>query len=176
MAGFVHHLRGGVIFGVYPRDGFHDFAGAQKRALLSVEKLAEPPDHLLFVELLPLFIAPVMNGRARASDIFAGRRQVVDGSQNLIGVYINRPIKVGLGIPLGCLGFLVEPFQFRAGAFGVVPGEESVGVVDHLVDHRVQIGVGLGDLHDAINIVHPLLLSRERHLPVRPLPIGHASR
>ena len=77
MAGFVHHLRGGVIFGVYPRDGFHDLAGAQKRALLSVQKLAEPPDHLLLVELFPLVLAPVMNRRAWASDIFTGGRQVV---------------------------------------------------------------------------------------------------
>ena len=43
------------------------------------------------------------------------------------------------------------------------------------MDLRFQIGVGLGDLHDAINIVHPLLLSGERHLPIRPLPICYAS-
>ena len=175
MAGFVHHLRGGVVFGVYPRDGFHDFPGAHERALLSVEKLAEPPDHLLFVELPPLVLAPAFHRRARASDVFGGRRKVVDGCQNFVRVYINRPVEVGLGVPLGCLGFLVEPFQLRACAFRVVPGEERVGVVDHLVDHRVQVGVGLGDLHDAFNIVHPLLLSRERRLPMRPLPIGYAS-
>ena len=175
MAGFVYHLRGGVIFGVYPRDGFHDFASAHERALLSVEKLAEPPDHLLFVELSPLVIAPVFHRRTGASDILGGRRKVVDGRQNFVRVDINRPVKVGLGVPLGCLGFLVEPLQLRACAFRVVPSEERVGVVDHLVDHRVQVGVGLGDLHDAFNIVHPFLLSRERHLPMRPLPICYAS-
>ena len=167
MAGFVHHLRGCVIFGVYPRDGFHDFAGADERALLSVQELAEPPDYLLFVELLPLVLAPVFHRRARPSDVFSSRRQIVDRCQNLVGVDINRPVKVGLGIPLGSLGFLVEPFQFGAGALRVVPSEERVGIVDHLVDHRVQVGVGLGDLHDPINIIHPLLLRREWDLLVR---------
>ena len=79
MAGFVHHLRGCVIFGVYPRDGFHDFASAQKRALLAVQELAEPPDHLFFVEFFPLVFAPVLHRRARPSDVFGGRRKVVDG-------------------------------------------------------------------------------------------------
>ena len=145
VAGLVHHLGGGVVLGVDPRDGLDDLGGADQRALLAVHELAEHPVLRLHAELGPLLIAPALEERAAQVDAAPAVGGGVGDDHRLL-VDLDRPVEVGLAVPLGGLGLLVELLEAGPGPLLVVPGEDGVGVVLHGVDRGLDVGVG--HVHD----------------------------
>ena len=69
----------------------------------------------------------------------------------LLQVDLGVPRQVGLAVPLGVLGLLVQLVERRPGALLVVPGEDGVGVVLDRVDRLVDVGVG--DREDRLEVV-----------------------
>ena len=66
--GLVHHLGGGVVLGVDPRDGRDDLGRAEQGALLAVEELRQRPVLRLHPEPEPLIRAPRGHGAVRQAD------------------------------------------------------------------------------------------------------------
>jgi hypothetical protein len=56
--------------------------------------------------------------------------------EGLVGIDVDRPVEVGLAVPLGGLGLLVELVEPWPLALVVAPGEDGVGVVLDGVDRR----------------------------------------
>src|SRR5690554_6839759 len=62
------------------------------------------------------------------------KRGVGRFDEPLLGVDVDRPVEVGLTVPLRRLGLLVELVERRTGALLVVPREDGIRVVAHGVD------------------------------------------
>ena len=103
-------------------------------------------------ELHPLGFGPVLEGGAGDVDVEAsGAHQLLVGDDDRFLVDLGVPGQVGLGVPLGRLGLLVEPVEAGPGPLVVVPGEEGVVVrVDPVVDGAVIV---VADRQDGFEIV-----------------------
>ena len=137
VAGLVHHLRGGVVLGVDPGDGLDDFRRAQERALLAVHELGEQPVLVLHAELQEALLVPLLEdgaGDRRLVPLHLRRVCLGVGDDDALLVDLNRPVQVGLPVPLGLLGLLVEPVELGLGALLVVPRELGGAVVGHTVE------------------------------------------
>jgi hypothetical protein len=104
--------------------------------------LDREPDEVLLGELLERRARHV---RLELGELHAQQRRV------LLEVDLGLPRKVGLAVPLGVLGLLVELVERRAGALLVVPREDGVGVVLDRVDRLVDVGVADGE--DRLEVV-----------------------
>ena len=99
----------------------------------------------------PLLVAPLLEGRPAEIDALAeaaGLDGVVD--RHLLLVDGRVPGQVGLGVPLGLLGLLVELAESGTGAL-VIPREQGVGVVLDGVGNFVDVVVG--DRQDRLEVV-----------------------
>ena len=103
-----------------------------KRALLAVEELGEGPVLALDAQGDPLLVAPLLE--RRPGDVEADGVAALGlgrfGDQLLL-VDVGVPGQVGLAVPLGVLGLLVELVELGPGALLVVPGEDGVVVRVH---------------------------------------------
>ena len=137
MAGLVHDLGGGVVLGVDPRHGLDDLGRAEQRALLAVHELREQPVLVLDPELQEALLVPLLQHRAgdeSAVPLHLRRVGLGVGDDHLLLVDLDRPVQVGLPVPLGLLGLLVELVELGLGALLVVPGELGRAVVGHVVE------------------------------------------
>jgi hypothetical protein len=72
-------------------------------------------------------------------------------ADQLLLIDLDLPGKVGLPVPLGPFGLLVELVELRAGALLVVPGEDGVVVG---MDHMAAVGLlGADHREDGLEIV-----------------------
>ncbi len=129
MPGLIHHLGGGVVLGIDPWDGLHDLGRAHQRTLLPVEELGQGPVLALHPELDPLLLRPFLSrstGEVDSGGKPSGGHGVFDDQLLLIDIGV--PGQIGLTIPLGLLGFLVELVEFGSGSLLIVPRED--GVID----------------------------------------------
>src|SRR5947199_115314 len=120
MARLVHHLRGGVEFGVDARHLLHDLGGADERPLLAVQELRELPG----LEVAPeggLLLArePLPHGRAEDRDRLVGQLL------RIFRIEVLRPVDAGVGVPLELLALLVEVHE-RGAALLVLPAKDGV--------------------------------------------------
>ena len=114
VAGLVDDLGAGVQLGVVPRHGLDDLGGADQRALLAVEELAEAPVAALDAELEPLLVAPLLDRRADVHvGVEAGAEHRLVLGDGLLDVDVGVPRQVGGGVPLTGLGLLVQLAQRR---------------------------------------------------------------
>ena len=152
VACLVDHLGGGVVLGVDPRDGLDDLGGADQGALLAVQELAEAPVHRLDAQVLPFLLVQLVERRFRVLGE-VGHLGGVGGGQHLVRIDVDRPVQVGLAVPLGDLRLLVELVQPGPLTLVVAPGEDGVGVVLHGVDEGRHVVVVYRELRDAIRVV-----------------------
>ena len=137
VAGLVHDLRGGVVLGVDPRDGLDDLRRAEQRTLLTVHELRQEPVLVLDPELNEALVVPLLQdgaGDGGLVPLHLGRVRLGVGDDHALLVDLNRPVQVGLPVPLRLLGLLVEPVELGLGALLVVPGELGRAIVGDTVE------------------------------------------
>ncbi len=142
-----------------------DLGRADQRPLLAVEELRERPVLALDAERDPFLVAPLLDrgaGQVEADAEAAVGLGLLDDQPLLVDLGL--PGKVGLAVPLGALGLLVELVELRTGALLVVPGEDGVVLRVHDVapvgllgpDHRedgLEV-VDLGPSDDVLGAAH----------------------
>ena len=151
VASFVDDLRARVQLGVVPRHRLDDLRGADERALLTMEELAELPVTALDTEVEPLLVAPL---RDRCADervhVEPGAEDLLVQLHRLLDIDLGVPREIGAAVPLTDLGLLVQLAQRRPRE-RVVPREDRVGIVlDHVFD---LVRVGRGDRQDGVDVV-----------------------
>jgi hypothetical protein len=120
VAGFVHHLRGGVELGVHVGHGADDLGGGDQRALLAMHELADRV--ALQVEAQPvLFLVGELRPDGRAID----RDGLVGEAHRIVLEQLLRPVDPRRGVPLLLLALLVE-LQQVGRAVIVLPVEQDL--------------------------------------------------
>ena len=157
VARLVHDLGRRVVLGVDPRDRLDDLGRAEQRALLAVHELRQQPVLVLDPELQEALVVPLLErgaGQGGGVPLHLGGVGLRVGHHDLLLVDLDRPVQVGLRVPLRLLGLLVELVELRLGALFVVPGELGRAVVGHLV---VALFVVLADdAHHRLHVVDAL--------------------
>ena len=113
-----------TLVGVDPGNRLHDLDRTEHGALLAVHELREPPLGRLVAELTPLLVTP-----------FANRR---------CGVILKDRVGLQFGL---------EIEHFTKVNFAADLPENRVGVVLNGGDDPMNVGVGLGDLHDPVKAI-----------------------